>query len=167
MYNKVILVGNLTRDIELRYTPGGLAIAKTGLATNRRYKSQNGEQKEETCFIDITIFGRAAEIANQYLSKGRRVLVEGRLVYEQWADKDGQKRSKHSVAVDELKMLDSAERSGNEPFAPSDVARHQEAKQNFAAERSVASERSHDRAEPKSSGYNLPEINIEDDEIPF
>jgi len=72
MYNRVIMVGNLTRDIELRYTPSGTAIAKTGIATNRRFKTQTGEQKEETCFIDITIFGRAAEVANQYLSKGRQ-----------------------------------------------------------------------------------------------
>lgn len=104
MYNRVVLLGNLTRDIELRYTQNGTAIAKTAIATNRRFKTQTGEQKEEVCFIDITLFGRAAEIANQYLSKGRKVLIEGRLVFEQWVDSSGQK-SKHSVAVDNLQMI--------------------------------------------------------------
>ena len=76
MYNRVILVGNLTRDVEIRYTPSGSAISKVGIATNRRYKSSAGEQKEEVMFIDLTFFGRTAEIANQYLRKGSKVLVE-------------------------------------------------------------------------------------------
>lgn len=107
MYNKVILVGNLTRDVELRYTQGGLAIAKVGLATNRKYKGQDGEQKEEVCFIDVNIFGRTAEVANQYLKKGSKVLIEGRLVLEQWNDQSGQKRSKHSVTAESMQMLDT------------------------------------------------------------
>ncbi|HHH72917.1 MAG TPA: single-stranded DNA-binding protein, partial [Sulfuricurvum sp.] len=93
MYNKIILVGNLTRDIELRYTQSGMAIAKTGIATNRKFKKQNGEQVDETMFIDITFFGRSGEIANQYLRKGSKVLIEGRLMLEQWTDQNGQKRS--------------------------------------------------------------------------
>ena len=83
MFNKTILVGNLTRDIELRYTNGGTALAKTAIATTRKFTS-NGEKKEEVCFVDITFFGKSAEIANQYLRKGSKCLVEGRLMFEQW-----------------------------------------------------------------------------------
>ena len=107
MYNKVVLVGNLTRDIEMKFSQGGMAIAKSAIATSRKFKSNTGEQKEEVCFVDITFFGRSAEIANQYLHKGSKILVEGRLVFEQWTDQNGQKRSKHGVTVDVMQMLDS------------------------------------------------------------
>ncbi len=107
MYNKVILVGNLTRDIELRYAQSGSAIAKTAIATSRRYTASNGEKREEVMFIDLTFFGRSAEIANQYLRKGSKVLVDGRLIFEQWVDQTGAKRSKHSVSVENMQMLDS------------------------------------------------------------
>ena len=107
MYNKIILVGNLTRDIEMRFSQGGMAIAKTAIATSRKFKSNTGEQKEEVCFVDITFFGRSAEVANQYLYKGSKILVEGRLQFEQWTDQNGQKRSKHGVNVDVMQMLDS------------------------------------------------------------
>ena len=106
MYNKVILVGRLTRDIELRYTQAGMSIANTAIATNHIYTS-NGERKEEVCYTDITFFARSAEIANQYLRKGSQILVEGRLKLDQWTDQNGQKRSKHSVVVETMKMLDS------------------------------------------------------------
>lgn len=107
MFNKVVLVGNLTRDIELRYTPSGSAIASSAIAVTRRYNSSNGEKKEETCFIDITFFSRLAEIANQYLNKGSKVLIEGRLRFEQWSDQNGQNRSKHSIYVENMEMLGS------------------------------------------------------------
>ena len=117
MYNKVILVGNLTRDIEMKYTQGGMAIAKTAIATSRKFKSNTGEQKEEVCFVDITFFGRSSEIANQYLRKGSKILVEGKLVFEQWSDQNGQKRSKHGVTVDVMQMLDSKSNApSNEPM---------------------------------------------------
>ncbi|MCJ7766376.1 MAG: single-stranded DNA-binding protein [Thiovulaceae bacterium] len=106
MYNKVILVGNLTRDIELRYSQAGLGIAKTAIATTRKFTT-NGEKKEEVMFIDITFFGRSAEVANQYLRKGSKLLVEGRLQFDQWVDQNGGKRSKHGVAVETMQMLDS------------------------------------------------------------
>lgn len=112
MFNKIILVGNLTRDIELRYTNGGTALAKTAIATTRKFTS-NGERKEEVCFVDITFFGRSAEIANQYLRKGSKCLVEGRLMFEQWTDQAGQKRSKHSVTVESMQVLDSKADSQN------------------------------------------------------
>lgn len=107
MYNKIVLVGNLTRDVEIRYSQNGSAIAKTGLATSRKF-TLNGEKKEEVCFVDITFFGRSGEIANQYLRKGSKVLIEGRLSFDQWSDQQtGQKHSKHSVVVETMQMLDS------------------------------------------------------------
>ena len=107
MYNKIVLVGNLTRDIEMRFSQSGMAIAKTAIATSRKFKSNTGEQKEEVCFIDITFFGRSAEVANQYIRKGSKILVDGKLVLEQWSDQNGQRRSKHSVTVDLMQMLDT------------------------------------------------------------
>ena len=105
MFNKVILVGNLTRDVELRYLPSGAALARLNLATNRRYKKQDGTQAEEVCFIDVNLFGRTAEVANQYLKKGSQVLIEGRLVLESWTDNTGVKRTKHSITAESMQML--------------------------------------------------------------
>lgn len=105
MYNKVILVGNLTKNIELRYSQTGKAIANTSIATNKKWKDQSGQQKEEVMFIDITFFGRTAEIANQYLNKGSKILVDGRIKFDQWTDRDGKKHSKHSIVVEAMKML--------------------------------------------------------------
>ena len=116
MYNKVILVGNLTRNIEVRHSQVGLAIANTAIATSRKFKDQSGGQKEEVCFTDITFFGRSAEVAHQYLRKGSKILVEGRLVFDQWVDQNGQKRSKHSVAVETMQMLDS--KGDNSSYTP-------------------------------------------------
>ncbi|TQR34544.1 single-stranded DNA-binding protein [Campylobacter sp. MIT 99-7217] len=114
MFNKVVLVGNLTRDIEMRYTPLGAAIGSSGIAVTRRFNASSGEKKEETCFIDITFFGRSAEVANQYLNKGSKVLIEGRLKFDQWSDQNGQNRSKHSVYVESMEMLGSnPQSSGN------------------------------------------------------
>lgn len=113
MYNKAIMLGNLTRDIELRYTPTGTAIAKSAIATSYKYKTQSGEQKEEVCFLEFIIMGRKAEVANQYIKKGSKVLLEGRLTYEQWTASDGSTRNRHSLRVDEIKMLDSKQPTQN------------------------------------------------------
>lgn len=108
MFNKVILIGNLTRDVELRYSSAGLAIASTAIAVTRRFSGANGEKQEETCFVDITFFGKYAEVANQYLHKGSKVMIEGRLKLDSWQDKNtGQSRQKHSVIVEGMEMLDS------------------------------------------------------------
>lgn len=101
------MLGNLTRDCELRYLPNGGAVCTTGIATNRKFKKTDGSQGEEVCFIDITFFGRTAEIANQYLSRGKKVLVEGRLKLDQWTDQQSIKRSKHSITVETLQMIDT------------------------------------------------------------
>ena len=103
--NRVIILGRLSKDINLTYTTSNLAIAKSAIATSRKYKSKMGEQKDEVCFIDITFFGKTAEIAEKYLSKGSQILIEGRLVFNQWTDKNGQKRSNHSIAVETIEMV--------------------------------------------------------------
>ena len=111
MYNKVIFLGNLTKNIEIKYSQNGIAVGTSSVASNYRYKSTTGEQKDETCFLDFTLFGRSAEVANQYLKKGSKVLLEGRLVLETWTGQEGNQRSKHSLRVDNMKMI-----SKDEPF---------------------------------------------------
>jgi single-strand DNA-binding protein len=117
-FNKVILAGNLTRDPELRYTPKGTAIARLGLAVSRRWRTETGELKDETTFVDVDAFGKAAETIAQYLKKGRSVLIEGRLRYDTWEDKQtGQKRSKLSVVLENFTFLDSGRVEGAAPNA--------------------------------------------------
>lgn len=103
-FNKVILLGNLTRDVEIRTTQGGMAIAKLGMAINRKW-TQNGEQKESTCFVDLTAFGRQAEVLGQYVGKGSPLFVEGRLEYSTWETQEGQKRNKLEVVIDNFQFV--------------------------------------------------------------
>jgi len=120
-FNKVILLGNLTRDPELRYTPKGTAIAKVGLAVNRVWTNEAGEKKEEVTFVDVDIFGRTAENVGQYMRKGRPMLVEGRLKLDQWDDKQtGQKRSRLGVVAETVQFLGGAPGAGEggAPAAP-------------------------------------------------
>ncbi|MFA6133306.1 MAG: single-stranded DNA-binding protein [Phycisphaerae bacterium] len=104
-YNKIILVGNLTRDPQTSYLPSQMPVAEFGLAVNRRWRGQDGQQREETCFIDCRAYGKQAETIAQYLQKGKSVLVEGRLQYDTWEGKDGVKRSKHRVVVEGFQFL--------------------------------------------------------------
>ena len=104
-YNRVILAGNLTRDPELSYTPNNTAICKFGMAINRKWTPQGGEAKEEMCFVDCVTFGRQAETLNQYMRKGRPVLIEGRLTYSAWEGQDGKRRSKLEVTVERFQFL--------------------------------------------------------------
>lgn len=107
-FNQVLLMGNLTRDVELKYTPSNQAIANIGLAINRRYTTAQGEKKEETTFVDCEAWGKTAETMAKYLTKGRPVFVTGRLKLDQWNDKtDGSKRSKLKVVVEEFQFIDS------------------------------------------------------------
>lgn len=111
--NKVMLIGNLTRDPELKYTPKGMAIAQLGLAVNRVWSNEAGEKQEEVTFIDVEMFGRKAEVAAEYLKKGRPVFIEGRLKLDSWDDKaSGQKRSKLKVVGESLEFLGSREGGG-------------------------------------------------------
>jgi len=111
-FNKVILMGNLTRDPELRYTPKGMAVAKIGLAVNRTWRNEAGEQKEEVTFIDVDIWGRTAENVGQYMRKGSPILIEGRLKLDQWDDKQtGQKRSRLGVTAETVQFLSGGNRA--------------------------------------------------------
>ena len=197
MFNKVILVGNLTRDIELRYTQGGMGIAKTAIATSRKFTS-NGEKKEEVCFVDITFFARSAEVANQYLRKGSKILVEGRLTFEQWADQNGQKRSKHSVTVETMQMLDSkgdnqgggyqapAQNNNAQSYnqAPQQAQSYQQQQPSYGNNEPKQQQQTQSYQQPSSgNGYgqqqanaqsrqmpssdSVPVIDIDEDEIPF
>jgi single-strand DNA-binding protein len=150
MFNKVIIVGNLTRDLELRYAPSGTAIGSTGIASTRKFKGGDGQLKEDVLFVDITFFGRTAEIANQYLRKGSKVLVEGRLKLDSWTDQNGGKRSKHTVVVENMTMLDSKGTNPAENSTPT---------QSYTPPATTP--------EPQQQNSSIPEIDINDDEIPF
>ncbi|HEX3797476.1 MAG TPA: single-stranded DNA-binding protein [Verrucomicrobiae bacterium] len=149
-YNKVILIGNLTRDPELRYTPKGIAIAKIGLAVNRTWRSESGESKEEVTFIDVDAFGRQAETIAQYMKKGRPLMIEGRLKLDQWDDKQtGQKRQRMGVVLEGFQFLGGGDRGeGGAPDSP----------------------RSSSRPAPPSSKAESPDSDgppPEDDDVPF
>ena len=112
-YNRVVLLGNCTRDPEVKYTPKGSAVADIGLAVNRTYTTDGGEKREEVTFVDVTMWGRQAEIAGEYLKKGRPLFVEGRLQLDTWDDKQtGQKRSKLRVVCENFQMLGSRDGGG-------------------------------------------------------
>ena len=186
MYNKVVLVGNLTRDVEIRYSQSGSAIGNVGIATSRKWKSQTGEQKDEVMFIDLTFFGRTAEIANQYLRKGSKVLVDGRLQLQQWTAQDGSKRSKHAITVENLQMLDSKADAGNpnnnngygEQASQNNYGGQQNQNNSYgqpqqqqgqnAYEQPQASQQpAYGQPQQQQAKPSIPEIDIDDDEIPF
>ena len=104
-FNRVILAGNLTRDPQLSYTPSNTAVCEFGMAMNRKWRDRDGNQKDEVCFVDLSAYGRTAETINQYMKKGSPILVEGRLRYRQWTNKEGQNRSKLDVHVDSFSFL--------------------------------------------------------------
>jgi single-strand DNA-binding protein len=149
-FNKVILAGNLTRDPDLRYTPKGMAIAKFGLAVNRVWKSETGENKEEVTFVDIDAFGKQAETISQYLKKGSPLLVEGRLRLDQWDDKQtGQKRSRLGVVLESFQFLGGGNRA--DTAAPADA-------RPAAAQTAVAEAPASAASEPAAP---------EEDDVPF
>ena len=139
MLLKVNGVVRLTRDVELRYLPSGSAIAKLGLVCSKKYKSATGEQKEDTTFIDSVLFGKSAEIANQYLKKGSKIYIDGELKFESWTAQNGETRSKNSINIESFEMLDSKQDNQSQP-----------------------------KQQPKVVyENNVPEIDIDDSEIPF
>ena len=179
MYNKVIMIGNLTRDIELKYLPSGSCIANCAIATSHKYKMQNGEQKEEVCFLDFSIFGKGGEIFNQYVRKGSKVMLEGRLIFQQWKAQDGTNRSRHALQVSEFKFLDgksdSQEMGGNnynnqqnsqpqQNFNAPQQQYNQPAQQNYNAPQQTQQQNSGTK---NSYEQNIPTIDIDNDEIPF
>lgn len=110
--NRVFLIGNLTRDPELRYTPNNTAVADMGLAVNRTYQNQSGETQEDTTFVDITAWGRQAENSSQYLAKGSPVFIEGRLTFDSWENNEGESRSKLKVTAQRIDFLGSGKQAG-------------------------------------------------------
>ncbi len=170
MYNKVIIIGNLTRDVELRYLPSGSALATIGLASNRRFKKQDGSQGEEVCFIDVKLFGRSAEVANQYLRKGSKILIEGRLSLESWNDQSGAKRSRHTITAESMQMLDSKPSGDENPYNNTNAS-------NTGMQHNTNNSPNYNQthSQPQGNGnvgtgnypQNIPEINIDDEDIPF
>jgi len=155
--NKVMLMGNLTRDPEVRYTPKGTAVAELGLAINRVYSAENGEKREETTFVDVTLWGRTAEIAGEYLKKGRPVFIEGRLQLDSWDDKQtGQKRSKLKVVGEAMQLMGS--RGGGEGGGGGSGG---------GGEQSGGAPRSQPAAPPKQKPPADPDLEPEEDDIPF
>ena len=170
MFNKFMAVGNLTRDIEIRYSQSGSAIANTAIATTRKFTA-NGEKKEEVCFIDITFFGRSAEVANQYLRRGSKILVEGRIKFDQWVAQDGSKRSKHSVIVETMQMLDSkadAQASSSElPDNSNSYETPQQQAQPQYKPTDYQTQQQPPQTQQMPSQQAIPNIDIDDDSIPF
>ncbi len=122
--NKVFLMGNLTRDIELKHTPSDQAVATIGLAMNRRFRTKDGDNREETTFVDCEAWGRTAEVMSQYLNKGRPVFIEGRLKLDQWEDKEtGKNRSKLKVVIESFEFVDSKRSGGGQPATAGAAAR--------------------------------------------
>jgi single-strand DNA-binding protein len=118
--NKVLLLGNVTRDPEVRYTPKGSAVCDLGIAVNRAYTTDSGEKREEVTFVDVTLWGRTAEVASEYLKKGRPVFIEGRLQMDTWDDKQtGQKRTRLRVVAENMQLLGGRPPGGAEPTGES------------------------------------------------
>jgi len=176
------MIGNLTRDIELKYLPSGSAIAKSAIATSHKYKMQDGTQKEEVCFLDFTVFGKGGEILNQYVRKGSKVMLEGRLIFEQWQDQNGQNRNRHTLRVEEFKFLDSkadSQGSGNNYNAPQqsygqnqgyNAPQQQQPQYNQPQQNSYNPQGGQQGGTTQAqSSYeqNIPTIDIDNDEIPF
>ena len=159
-FNRVILVGNLTRDPELRYTPKGLAIAKIGLAVNRTWKNETGESKEEVTFVDIDAFGKQAETIGQYLKKGRSVYVEGRIKTRKYTDKDGVEKYATDIIANEMQMLGGREGAG-EPSGGDD--------EGGGYSRPAAPARPAAAARPAPAAASKPSSGFDDmdDDIPF
>jgi len=152
-FNQVLLMGNVTRDIQLSYTPNNTAVADFGIAVNRKWKGQNGEAKEEVCFVDCRAFGKTAEVLNQYIHKGDPIFIQGRLTFDSWTAQDGTKRSKHRVVVNSFQFLPKAALQTN-----------QQGQQSQGNGNSHQKPPQQQQREPGWDDYGPPPS---DDEIPF
>ena len=164
-YNKVLLMGNLTRDVEMRYTPSGMALARLGLAVNRKWRDQKtNEMREEVTFVDIDVWGKQAETANQYLAKGRQVFVEGRLKLDQWDDKTtGQKRSKLTVVAERINFIGGGGGGGGQGGGGGGGA-----PRGGPSNRPTQQRQAPPQPDQDSGLDNPPEdLNIQEDNIPF
>jgi single-strand DNA-binding protein len=154
-FNKVILMGNLTRDPEMRYTPNGTAVTTMGLAVSRRYR-QGDEQREDVCFVDVVVFGRQAETCSQYLTKGAGVIVDGRLTYRRWESDDGMKRSKLEVVAQDVRFMPRRDAAGG-AAGPGEAAEAGERPRRAVAAESGAA----------GGGGEMAPPDFTDDDIPF
>ncbi|MEA3367652.1 MAG: single-stranded DNA-binding protein [Planctomycetota bacterium] len=160
-FNRVILIGNLTRDPQLRYTPSQMAVCDFGVATNRRWTSKDGQKREDTCFVNCTAWGRQAETIQKYLNKGSPIFIEGRLTFSQWEGPDGKKRSKLEVTVERFQFLGSpggGNRGGGGGRAGAGAADQ--------PSRDAARQETSGEQEQKPPEYDY-EQDVEDDTIPF
>jgi len=165
-FNKVILMGNLTRDPQLRYTPTQVAVCDFGLAVNRRWKAADGQMKDEVCFVDCTAWGRTAENISKYVTKGRPLFVEGRLTYQTWDSKEGQKRSKLLVTVEGFQFIDSGKGGG--PRGAGAPGRAAPAQAEGAADPDLKRQEQSgaENQAPPAANYDFNQ-DVEDDTIPF
>jgi len=174
------MIGNLTRDIELKYLPNGSVIANGAIATSHKYKKQSGEQIDDVCFLDFSIFGKGGEIFNQYVRKGSKVMLEGRLVFQQWQAQDGTKRNRHTLSVSEFKFLDgksdTQDMGGNNSNAPQQQSQQQNynaPQQQYNQQAQQQNYNNQQQPQQQNSGTNnsyeqkIPTIDIDNDEIPF
>lgn len=165
-FNKVMLIGNLTRDPELKYTPKGTAIADIGLAVNRTFTADNGEKREEVAFIDVTLWGRVAEIVGEYCKKGRPLFVEGRLQLDTWDDKQsGQKRSKLKVVGENIQLLGSREGGGGGPGGGGSGGEYSEPRESRESRPSGPPQRRPSAPPPRRPAD--PDLDPPEDDIPF
>jgi single-strand DNA-binding protein len=157
-YNKVLLMGNLTRDVQLKSTSGGQSVAEIGLALNRKYKTKDGQDREEVTYVDCECWGPRAEVINKYFSKGKPIFIEGRLKLDSWEDKDGQKRSKLRVVVDDFQFVGGGGAGGGGGGGGGDYSREDSG--GYAPSRSSGGGGGGGGARGGHSG-------IQEDEIPF
>jgi single-strand DNA-binding protein len=155
--NKVMLIGNLTRDPDLKYTPGNQAVCEIGLAVNRKYRTKEGEDREETTFVDCEAWGKQAEVLKQYMTKGKPLFIEGRLKLDTWEDKDGGKRSKMRVVIENFQFIGAAGGGGGGGGG-----------ERYVTEEGGSSSRGGSRGGRASSGGGgAPHQNVAEEEIPF
>lgn len=160
--NKVFLMGNLTRDPELRYTPSGTAVCEFGLAVNRQWTTPDGEKREETCFVDCQMWGRRGEVISEYMRKGRPLFVEGRLQLDQWEGKDGQKRSRMRVVAENFEFIGGRSDEGNRGGARAGQSGDRGASRGRPAPQRA-------QEPPPKEAPSKPEdgFDVKDDDIPF
>ena len=168
-FNKVMIIGNLTRDPEIKYTPKGTAIADIGLAVNRNYTTDSGEKREEVTFIDVTLWGRVAEIVGEYCKKGRPLFVEGRLQLDTWDDKaTGQKRSKLKVVGENIQLLGSREGGAGGGGGEHGEGRSESRSEGRSEARPQQQSRPASRpASPPPRPPADPDLDVPEDDIPF
>ena len=167
MLLKVVGVARLTRDVELRYLPSGAAVSKLGFAMSKKYKTQSGEQKEDVCFIDGSIFGKLAEVANQYLRKGSKIYLDADLKFEQWEDQQGGKRSKHVLNINTFEMLDSKQESQGSSTSEDYNNNNQAQRQPQYSNSYNSNQQDTPPNQNNPQNQKIPEIDIHEDEIPF